>query len=204
MIPQSLADDNTSPPVRVRYPLAAIPTNYRGCRFRSRLEARWAVFFDHLGIGWQYEPQGYNIGGRAYLPDFLLECGTWVEVKGHEDALDYGLLRTAAIALPQMPAIDERGPRLLILGGHPVRPDVPMPGDYGWLGIDLDGRGDELLFGTYGFGKWDRHKRPWHFGERTGDGPWLRPVFEEWETDTTHAYAAALGARFEHGESGVR
>lgn len=181
----------------------AIPTNYRGCRFRSRLEARWAVFWDELGIGWRYEPQGYVIGGQPYLPDFLLECGTWVEVKGLEDALDYALLRRAALALPQMPATDERGPKLLILGHHPIPYDVPMPGDYGWLGLDPDGRGDELLFGTYGFAHWNRHRRPWWYGERTGDGPWLRPTYMEWEPDTSAAYAAANGARFEHGESGA-
>lgn len=180
----------------------AIPTRYRGCRFRSRLEARWAVFFDHLGIGWQYEPQGFHIGGHSYLPDFLLECGTWVEIKGHEDALDYQLMRVATLALPQMPAVDERGPKLLILGQPPLTPGVPMPGDYGWMGIDPDGRGGELLFGTYGFGQWSRHRRPWWFGERTGDGPWLRPVFDEWEPDTRPAYDAANGARFEHGERG--
>ncbi len=32
-----------------------IETRYAGCRFRSRLEARWTVFFDHLGIEWEYE-----------------------------------------------------------------------------------------------------------------------------------------------------
>lgn len=60
-----------------------IETRYRGCRFRSRLEARWAVFFDALGVRWEYEPQGFELPdvGR-YLPDFYLpdEC-FWVEVK---------------------------------------------------------------------------------------------------------------------------
>ncbi len=36
-----------------------IETKYKGCRFRSRLEARWAVFFDALGIKWRYEPEGF-------------------------------------------------------------------------------------------------------------------------------------------------
>jgi hypothetical protein len=40
----------------------ALPTKYSGIVFRSRLEARWAVFFDTLGIEWEYEPQGYKIG----------------------------------------------------------------------------------------------------------------------------------------------
>lgn len=39
-----------------------IPTMYKGIQFRSRLEARWAVFFDTLGIEWEYEPQGYVVG----------------------------------------------------------------------------------------------------------------------------------------------
>ena len=39
----------------------AIETLYAGCRFRSRLEARWAVAFNALGIEWMYEPQGYEI-----------------------------------------------------------------------------------------------------------------------------------------------
>lgn len=36
----------------------AVQTEYKGYLFRSRLEARWAVFFDTLGIQWEYEPEG--------------------------------------------------------------------------------------------------------------------------------------------------
>lgn len=49
-----------------------IPTRYKGYHFRSRLEARWAVFFDRLALGWEYEPQGYVLDGTPYLPDFKL------------------------------------------------------------------------------------------------------------------------------------
>lgn len=52
--------------------MKAIETTYRGVAFRSRLEARWAVFFDKLGIEWEYEPEGYEAGGTRYLPDFWL------------------------------------------------------------------------------------------------------------------------------------
>jgi hypothetical protein len=52
--------------------MKAIETKYKGRRFRSRLEARWAVFFDAMGFKWEYEPEGYAKGGIAYLPDFLL------------------------------------------------------------------------------------------------------------------------------------
>jgi len=48
-----------------------IETIYKGYRFRSRLEARWAVFFDALGIEWKYENEGYDLGELGYyLPDF--------------------------------------------------------------------------------------------------------------------------------------
>jgi hypothetical protein len=78
-----------------------IETRYAGCRFRSRLEARWAVFFDTLGIEWEYEPQGFEVGPeerrRRYLPDFYLPGQrVWVEVKGHDAAVDLRLLADAA------------------------------------------------------------------------------------------------------------
>jgi hypothetical protein len=82
--------------VRADGRIKAIETTYLGCRFRSRLEARWACFFSTLGLRWEYEPQGFLIpswdGERKdpYLPDFrLLDLGTWVEVKGSlEDVTD--------------------------------------------------------------------------------------------------------------------
>lgn len=60
-----------------------IETKYKGYRFRSRLEARWAVFFDTLGIKWEYESEGYDLGEAGwYLPDFWLpEFMIWVEIK---------------------------------------------------------------------------------------------------------------------------
>lgn len=63
-----------------------IETSYQGYRFRSRLEARYAVLFDALEIDWEYEVQGYDLGdGIFYLPDFWLphtNGGCWVEIKG--------------------------------------------------------------------------------------------------------------------------
>lgn len=62
-----------------------IETLYKGYRFRSRLEARWAVFFDALGVTYEYEKEGYRFGRIWYLPDFWLpDQGCWVEIKGQE------------------------------------------------------------------------------------------------------------------------
>lgn len=53
--------------------VGAIPTTYNGTTFRSRHEAKWAVFFDELRIDWHFEPQGYELrDGTFYLPDFWL------------------------------------------------------------------------------------------------------------------------------------
>jgi hypothetical protein len=52
----------------MRGKIPAIPTVYKGIQFRSRLEARWAVFFDLLGWVWKYEP--FDLEG--WIPDFAL------------------------------------------------------------------------------------------------------------------------------------
>lgn len=68
--------------------MQAIETLYQGYKFRSRLEARWAVFFDAMGIKYQYEPEGFEFDGIRYLPDFYLpELNYFVEVKGMSDHL---------------------------------------------------------------------------------------------------------------------
>ena len=61
----------------------AIDTPYRNHLFRSRLEARYAVYFDFFGIGWEYETEGYEFGnGEKYLPDFYLPTfNLYVEIK---------------------------------------------------------------------------------------------------------------------------
>ena len=40
----------------VQYTYGAVETFYKGYRFRSRLEARWAAFFDLCKWRWEYEP----------------------------------------------------------------------------------------------------------------------------------------------------
>ncbi len=63
--------------------IKAIETVYNGYRFRSRLEARWAVFFDAFGFEYSYEPEGFDLGEAGYyLPDFYLpSIRSYVEIK---------------------------------------------------------------------------------------------------------------------------
>lgn len=67
--------------------ILAKPTWYAGIEFRSRLEARWASWFDDRDILWEYEPKSFDINTRyRYTPDFFLRSvgaqGTYVEIKG--------------------------------------------------------------------------------------------------------------------------
>jgi hypothetical protein len=79
--------------MRNRNEVGAIETVFDGYRFRSRLEARWAVFFKTAGIRYIYEPECFRLptDGELYLPDFYLPDvnmrttedmgGIYVEVK---------------------------------------------------------------------------------------------------------------------------
>lgn len=61
-----------------------IPTVFDGIKFRSRLEARWAVFFKKIGIEYEWEPESFDLGETAYIPDFYLSNfggGIYCEIK---------------------------------------------------------------------------------------------------------------------------
>jgi hypothetical protein len=60
--------------------MESIKTRYKSINFRSRLEAKWARFFDLLGWKWAYEP----IDFKGWIPDFALYGNNdlvYVEVK---------------------------------------------------------------------------------------------------------------------------
>jgi hypothetical protein len=57
-----------------------IETEYKGRIYRSKLEARWAAFFDLIGFTYDYEPFELN----GWIPDFILygkKCNILVEIK---------------------------------------------------------------------------------------------------------------------------
>jgi len=74
--------------------ITPITTIYKGRRFRSRLEARWAIFFDAIDIGWEYEIEGFQIGSTKYLTDFKLQSfgstrvDLFVEIKPRKPSIE--------------------------------------------------------------------------------------------------------------------
>jgi hypothetical protein len=63
--------------------IRAIETEYNGYRFRSRLEARWAIFFRAINLDYEYELEGFQMDDIRYLPDFYIpSIDRWLEIKG--------------------------------------------------------------------------------------------------------------------------
>lgn len=187
----------------------AIQTRYAGCHFRSRLEARWAVFFNTMRIPWIYEPEGYELSFRRYLPDFLLpECGTFIEVRGDTQRVDLDELVRIAAELPNTYIRPEnkyeRGPRLMLLGPM-TNTLLADDGELGWLATS----GPDEYAGTdwsrVGFDTYHKNHRPWWLSTHVELEHPLDPTFDPWECCdlSRHAYMAALSSRLEHGQSGA-
>lgn len=125
--------------------LKAIPTIYQGVSFRSRLEARWAVFFCRLGIVWDYEKEAFSLdGGRiGYTPDFWLPYvsiekgnqGCWFEVKPELPAgKSYGSETWCEITdKPERFAMETSEP-IYVAFGTPERSEIELF----WQQIDGD------------------------------------------------------------------
>lgn len=106
---------------------------YAGVNFRSRLEARWAAWFDIVGLKWEYEPFDTD---AAYLPDFLVESRLLCEVRpiqwsnlydDSELVIARAQISEAAAQLHLTPVVlgasiaQERGPSAII--GEIMAPD---------------------------------------------------------------------------------
>ena len=203
-----------------------VETTYAGYRFRSRLEARWAVFFDNLGLDWHYEPETLSIprtisdmgrlGPFKYLPDFWLpELDLWAEVKGQWNAFEQlKALDAAAWLSGKDTGRCGEGADLLILGqiprehGHRVQSPwrlhmhdgelMRMP----WITNDLEpvqmGLHCDVADKAIRLGI-DRRDVFGELGQQLLEGIHIWPCSPQWYRK---ALANARAARFEWGEFG--
>lgn len=181
----------------------AIETRYNGYRFRSRLEARWAIFFDQMEVPYLFESEGFEMGGAKYLPDFRLPNGlktygeseylsnVWAEVK---PSLTLEPQDKQKIAL----FVQQTDNVILILSGDPEP------------GAEL-----RLIAHKAKGGEWFTPYVTWvelSSGElgllereslQSIDNPEMQAAIERLERTPRlmAAYAAARDARFEHGET---
>ena len=212
--------------------IKAIETRYAGCHFRSRLEARWAVFFDHLGIEWQYEPQGFaweagthvdqwgneeKMEGGMYLPDFWLpSIQTWYEVKGEEPTDKENRIHwefvvvsgkrhiTAFGDIPSNPGYWFDTDSMILNGCQDYSYTWCLCPFCGKAGIEFNGRGARVCGVDHSC-----------VGKCTGDDCSIKPIMPfsgRWDDKgytysnpkILAAYEAARSARFEHGQSGAQ
>jgi hypothetical protein len=177
--------------------LKAIETVYNGYRFRSRLEARWAVFFDVLGVKYRYEPEGFDFGpGGWYLPDFeVAEWGVYVEIKPD-------------LKWKSPEHLDARQ-KCWNLAGHMNRKVLLIRGDPWPLEYGLEVFG-ELQFEQCMFGQCRKCENIWLVSydagaTMIGGRPCERemdkfPLYDERAPAVMRAFTAARQARFERGE----
>lgn len=98
--------------------IKAIPTEYVGYTFRSRTEARWASWLDAVGIDWEYEPEGLDLGGVWYLPDFWCPAiRTFIEIKG--TLREPSLHKPKALACSLARNEETVRWKMIVLVGHP-------------------------------------------------------------------------------------
>lgn len=101
----------------------AKPTFHNGIRYRSRTEARWAVFFDALGVAHKYELETIRLStGESYLPDFWIEdFSVWFEVKPS----DVAIVTQECVKARQL-AQDRAGAKVWLAMGAPnsKRPNI--------------------------------------------------------------------------------
>lgn len=183
--------------------IKAIETKYNGYKFRSRLEAKWAVFFDELGVEYEYEPEGFNLpSGRRYLPDFRVKChGTrgaywekpfdlYIEVKGNMSVFDMERIREFSKEYP-----------ILIVGNIP--PENKATDSYAVHAYDRMHELDiypfnyETIDGDY-FAAYPAATKEGKFYLFGDDSNYID---RDDEKRVNNAYNKARQARFEHGET---
>ncbi len=195
--------------------ITPIQTEYKGYLFRSRLEARWAVFFDAMGIEWEYEPEGLVLSdGTWYLPDFYLlnfRCYFEVKRKSVKDT-DEGNEALANIGN----GAHNDGWAGIIAFGDPMDDDLRI---FCQETCDSGGGGYEnpvtigFLPGTYepylfAYGDW-RERCFFESFANLGEIPMVTSEYGKYSykafINTRVAWARKLArqARFEHGETSV-
>ena len=198
--------------------IKAIQTEYNGHIFRSRLEARWAVFFDACGARWDYELEGYDLGyDIKYLPDFFLRNvkgidggKLYVEVKGEITGSDVIKIKLfERLGMHKENVVNKRDSPILVLTSIPKGDEIS---EIAWhirqAGIDQISSNQRLLMMPFFFGHIDDTL------DIAMPGVNINGEFEIFRLDfdlnpienmdivrTERAYRLARQARFEFGET---
>lgn len=186
--------------------MKAIETRYKGYRFRSRLEARFAILFDCMGMDWDYEPEGFDLPENGlYLPDFFVRfeadsetakrwpgAGYWIEVKGGQPTREevkkcqelHSVTGHKCWIFYNGIGSDSRAKQAESFDKEKIGNDANVPD----FANDLLVKGREIIR-----------------GQESGELLWSAPIAmcsgDNHVDDFYHALTRARSARFEHGET---
>lgn len=163
--------------------MRGIATVYEGIEYRSRLEARYAAFFDQIGWAHAYEP----CDGRGYIPDFHIDGfrPLYVEIKPASTYAEYlapvAKVSKGIVGLPCLAA------EYIILGTRPHPtwgPTMSKPSAAGLIGRP-NGTPSVAVWTCVGdqvglIAESDFTTRPWGHPEDTRRHSYDRRVQEAW------------------------
>lgn len=202
--------------------VGAIPTTYAGVEFRSRLEARWAVFFDLLGLQWDPEPETYSDGQTMYVPDFWLpDLEMFWEVKPTQEGANRGLRKAQMLAMltgkevfvsvgtpwSMIEPWKGEGFHVLVERSSPRNPPwngcvIPV-----WLEMNSDGSPLAVFYDELPKDFCSRYENK--LALKTGRESMVMPalgmscsLLSSWREDIAKAAEIASGVRFHHQQTG--
>lgn len=187
--------------------IQAIKTPYHGVWFNSRLEARWAAFFDALGVEWIYEPERFKTA-HYYTPDFKVKCyGTrgfgsarnfekpfdlYVEVKGKMNKFDADKIEQFSQSYP-----------ILIVGNFPKPTSHQDVTDAAFLGsyepmddTDIYPFNYETIDGDH-FGAFPSATKEGYFYLAGDEGSYINPA------DSVRTFNAYMAVNAHHFNIGI-
>lgn len=161
--------------------MQAIQTYHNGYHFRSRLEARWAVYFETMDFEYLYEHEGFDLDNAGYyLPDFYLpHVGMWAEVKPEP------FNKTELAKLEALAAFTEK-PALMLIGVPDRKPYKALHA-YSHNG-EIRVVADEYILSNYH----DYYKNEYRFYGGPSEGEEYNKNFD----DIIDGILAAKSARF--------
>ena len=171
--------------------IEAKSTDYRKRTFRSRLEARWAVYFDNCPLvdQWAYEPRTFRDPetGWTYTPDFQIQVGRgeicgWMEVKPilpTQDAVEnlhrfigpLGRCQGFHLALAFGSFYQEEEPRVFMIGPGPC-PSVRTINTKATPISEVPILGDPLATKKASAYRFDLPEKVPHYRQPGGRTPW--------------------------------
>lgn len=125
----------------MEYTIAAKPTFYKGRKYRSRLEARWAAFFDRMTWKFEYEPVDFG----SWSPDFEIIFPTLRLAAEVKPIREFDIRVAEKMATVPTHLLGDR--TLLLLGLEPIFSEADI--QIGWTALSASSQGRREALSQY-------------------------------------------------------